>query len=53
MLGLLTLVTSKHLESDWIEPSTLKHAFEARSARLAIRCAMQIASAASPEAGSQ
>lgn len=37
--------------SDWIDPATLQHAFEARSARLAGYCATQIAGASSQEAG--
>eukprot|EP00250_Pteridium_aquilinum_P003873 c14148_g1_i1 orf=59-2065(+) len=36
---------------DWIDPGTLQHAFEARSARLAAYCATQIAGAANQEAG--
>lgn len=37
--------------AEWLEPVTLQWAFEARSARLAISCATQIANAADPETG--
>lgn len=36
---------------DWMYPEALQHAFEARSARLAVSCASQIAEAASQETG--
>ena len=47
----MIFMTSKFLGSDWLEPDALRHAFEARSARLTVRCATQVASATSPEAG--
>lgn len=37
--------------SDWLDPATLQHAFEARSARLSGYCATQIAGASNQEAG--
>eukprot|EP00250_Pteridium_aquilinum_P017481 c2364_g1_i1 orf=79-2094(+) len=37
--------------ADWLEPITLQRAFEARSARLAVSCATQIANAVNPETG--
>ncbi|MCO5569524.1 hypothetical protein L7F22_023238 [Adiantum nelumboides] len=37
--------------ADWLNPATLQHAFEARSARLAVNCATQIAEASNQEAG--
>lgn len=37
--------------TDWMEPIAIQHAFEARSARLAVNCATQIADAVSPETG--
>lgn len=36
---------------DWMDPVALQHAFEARSARLSLKCATQIAEAQSQEAG--
>lgn len=36
---------------DWLKPSVVLEAFEARSARLAANCALQISQASSPEAG--
>ncbi|KAH7431891.1 hypothetical protein KP509_08G071700 [Ceratopteris richardii] len=38
-------------ESDWISPKTLRYAFEARSARLALKCATQIAAASTQDEG--
>ncbi|KAH7443592.1 hypothetical protein KP509_02G041400 [Ceratopteris richardii] len=38
-------------ERDWINPDILQHAFEARSARLTVKCATQIAAASNQEAG--
>lgn len=36
---------------DWLKPSVVLEAFEARSARLAANCALQISQASNPEAG--
>lgn len=36
---------------DWLKPSVVLEAFEARSARLAAKCALQVSQASSPEAG--
>eukprot|EP01018_Ginkgo_biloba_P002585 Gb_39042 [translate_table: standard] len=36
---------------DWLKPSVVLEAFEARSARLAVNCASRISRAANPEAG--
>ena len=40
-----------HAGPDWMEASVLQNAFEARSARMAVRCASEIADAVDPEIG--